>query len=138
METYIHKVQYYETDRMGFVHHSNHIRWMEEARICFFEQIGLPYQELEARGLFSPVLEIECAYKAPAVFGDSIAVEIRAEAYQGVSLSFGYTMTKTGTGELVLTGRTKHCFIDADGRLLIPKKRCPEIDEKLKNLVRKE
>lgn len=30
MEKYIHKVNYYETDKMGITHHSNYIRWMEE------------------------------------------------------------------------------------------------------------
>lgn len=28
------KINYYETDRMGVVHHSNYIRYLEEAR-CF-------------------------------------------------------------------------------------------------------
>ena len=32
MEKYVHTVKYYETDRMGFTHHSNYVRWMEEAR----------------------------------------------------------------------------------------------------------
>ena len=38
MNTYIHKVHYYETDRMGITHHSNYIRWMEEARVNFLDQ----------------------------------------------------------------------------------------------------
>ena len=29
---YKHLVQYYETDQMGIVHHSNYIRWFEEAK----------------------------------------------------------------------------------------------------------
>ena len=29
---YMHEVQYYETDAMQIVHHSNYIRWFEEAR----------------------------------------------------------------------------------------------------------
>ena len=37
MNTYTHKVQYYETDKMGVVHHSNYIRWMEEARVAFLD-----------------------------------------------------------------------------------------------------
>ena len=37
---YTHKVQYYETDKMGITHHSNYIRWMEEARIDFLEKSG--------------------------------------------------------------------------------------------------
>ena len=40
MEVYRHKVQYYETDKMGITHHSNYIRWMEEARIWFLSEIG--------------------------------------------------------------------------------------------------
>ena len=29
IKPYEHKAHYYETDKMGIVHHSNHIRWME-------------------------------------------------------------------------------------------------------------
>ena len=50
MNLYHHKVQYYETDKMGIVHHSNYIRWMEEARIDFLGQIGWNYKKLEDMG----------------------------------------------------------------------------------------
>ena len=49
-----HKVQYYETDRMGITHHSNYVRWMEEARVHFLEQIGWGYDRLESSGILSP------------------------------------------------------------------------------------
>lgn len=39
MNAYQHTVQYYETDRMGITHHSNYIRWMEEARVDFLQQL---------------------------------------------------------------------------------------------------
>ncbi len=55
MKPYIHKVQYYETDQMAFVHHSNYIRWFEEARLDFMEQAGAPYASMEAQGFISPV-----------------------------------------------------------------------------------
>ena len=44
MKTFIctHKAQYYETDQMGIIHHSNYIRWFEEARVGFLEEIGYP------------------------------------------------------------------------------------------------
>ena len=47
VKEYGRKIQYYETDRMGIVHHSNYIRWMEEARTDVLEQIGLPYDKIE-------------------------------------------------------------------------------------------
>jgi acyl-CoA thioester hydrolase len=39
LKEYSHKVQYYETDKMGITHHSNYVRWMEEARIYFLDKI---------------------------------------------------------------------------------------------------
>lgn len=38
---------------MGVVHHSNYIRWMEEGRTAFLEDIGLPYQVMEEAGILS-------------------------------------------------------------------------------------
>ena len=37
--TYQRPVYYYETDRMDCVHHSNYIRWFEEARIHLMEEL---------------------------------------------------------------------------------------------------
>ena len=56
MEAYTHKVLYYETDQMGIVNHSNYIRWFEEARTDFMEQLGMGYAEMEKEGIVSPVL----------------------------------------------------------------------------------
>ena len=44
IKPYEHKAHYYETDKMGIVHHSNHIRWMEEARMDLLEQLGYSFQ----------------------------------------------------------------------------------------------
>ena len=56
MESYIHKVNYYETDKMGIVHHSNYVRWLEEARVLAMDEIGYPVSKLEQDNIFSPVL----------------------------------------------------------------------------------
>ena len=40
VKPYEHHVKYYETDQMRIVHHSNYIRWMEEARMDMMEQMG--------------------------------------------------------------------------------------------------
>ena len=60
---YTHRVQYYETDQMGIVHHSNYIRWFEEARLDFMEKIGCSYAAVEASGIMIPVLSASCQYK---------------------------------------------------------------------------
>ena len=44
---YIREINYYETDKMGVVHHSNYIRFLEEARCRWMKELGLPMEKLE-------------------------------------------------------------------------------------------
>ena len=55
MKPYIHKVQYYETDKMGITHHANYLHWMEEARVDFLDQLGWSYARLEELGVTATV-----------------------------------------------------------------------------------
>lgn len=135
MNTYTHKVQYYETDRMGIAHHSNYVRWLEEARMDFLAQIGYGMTKLEANGVTSPVVSVECQYKATTTFDDEIAIEVAVEGYTGVKLSLAYRLTNTATGQVVLTARSSHCFIDTAGRPIAVKKHFPGLDEVLRNQV---
>ena len=55
LRPYSRRVYYYETDKMGIVHHSNYIRWFEEARVDLIEQAGLPFQLVEEEGSMTPM-----------------------------------------------------------------------------------
>lgn len=134
MENYKHKVNYYETDKMGVTHHSNYVRWMEEARINFLDQIGFGYAKLEKDGIISPVIGVECDYKMPTTFDDIIEIKVEVEEFKGVKLIIKYTMFKTETKDLVLVGRTKHCFISNENKPIILKKAFPDFDKKLREL----
>lgn len=109
-KSYIRKVNYYETDGMQVVHHSNYIRYLEEARIYLMDEIGLPYQKVEAEGIFIPVININCNYKSPAKFDDVLDIRVKIKEYTGVKLIVGYEIKNHKTEELILTGETKHCF----------------------------
>ena len=135
MGKYIHKINYYETDKMGITHHSNYIRFMEEARINFLEQIGFPYDKLEEDGIISPVISVECEYKNATTFGDSIEIDVKIEEFKGVKLVIKYTMLNINTKEIVLIGKTKHCFIGKDNKPIILKREFEDFDKKLKELV---
>lgn len=135
MEQYVHKVNYYETDKMGITHHSNYIRWMEEARIDFLEKIGYSYDKLEEDGIISPVIAVECEYKRVTTFGDSVGINVEIEEFKGVKLILKYTMKDIKTGEVVLIGKTKHCFVDEKNKPILLKKFFPEFDAKLKELA---
>ena len=135
MEPYIHTVQYYETDRMGITHHSNYIRWMEEARVAFLDQIGAGFAGMEARGVLSPVVGVECCYRRPCRFDDRVRIEVRITEFRGVRLRVSYEMFNETSGELAATGSSEHCFTDTEGRLIVLKKHCPEVDAALRAAV---
>lgn len=135
MNHYIHTVQYYETDKMGITHHSNYIRWMEEARIDFLDQIGWNYARLEREGIISPVVGVECRYKRPTTFDDQVEIEVRVEELRGVKLIIGYTMTDRASGAVVLEGKTTHCFTDANGKVIRLARQFPELARALEALA---
>ncbi len=125
--TWTHKAQYYETDQMGIIHHSNYIRWFEEARVFFLESIGYPYDRLEQEGILSPVLEINCQYLSMTAFGDSVEIKTYVKAFNGVRMTFGYEIYDAATGEIRAKGSSSHCFIDKQKKLLSLKRSYPEI-----------
>lgn len=135
---YIHTVQYYETDRMGVTHHSNYIRWMEEARIDFLEKIGWGYDRLEELGIVSPVVGVQGEYKGTTTFRDRIAVTVEAKEFKGVRLIVTYEMRKVGEEALVFAGTSSHCFQDREGRLVRLYKVLPEFDARLREIVETE
>ena len=105
---------YYETDKMGIVHHSNYIRWFEEARIAYMENRGYPYSRMEKEGIMIPVLGVECRYKMPVKFGEIMVIHGRIELFDGLRLNVAYEIVGKDTGELHVTGRSEHCFVHAD------------------------
>lgn len=124
---YEHKVQYYETDQMGIVHHSNYIRWFEEARCDLMEQAGLGYAELEQAGVIIPVVSVSAQYKSMTHFGETVRILARVTAFNGIRMELSYEVRERETGALRCAGTTAHCFLDRDGRLLSLKRSFPEI-----------
>ena len=90
MGIYRRKAQYHETDQMGIIHHSNYIKWMEEARIAFMGEMGFGYGEVEKRGIISPVAGVSVSYKKPVLFGDEVEITVSVKKYNGAVLELEY------------------------------------------------
>ena len=117
------KVNYYETDKMGIVHHSNYIRYAEEVRIEFFNYIGIPYKEsIEGRNILSPVLSFKCNYKHTATFDDILEIDVKIKQWNGVRITIEYIVKNKKTGDLVTTMESSHCFTDMNLKPLNLKK----------------
>lgn len=132
---YTRKVAYYETDQMGIVHHSNYIRWFEEARIEFLEKIGLPYSKMEEEGILIPVLSAACEYKYAMHFGQRFQITLRIVSFSGVKFRVLYEVTDADTGKLHATGESSHCFVTKAMMPIRMKKEHPDIYERLMEYV---
>ena len=125
---YRHKVQYYETDKMGITHHSNYVRWMEEARVAYLSEVGWDYERLESLGVISPVVAVDVSYKKTTTFSDEVTVDVGVDEFKGVRLKMKYLM-KNEQGEPVCEAHSEHCFLDREGTPIRLKKEYPEFFE---------
>lgn len=135
IKPYEHHAKYYETDQMGIIHHSNYIRWMEEARMDMMEQMGYSYKEMEEAEIMSPVLSVQCEYKSMVRFSDTVIIETRVSQYNGVKLTVQYRMTDKETGELRTMAQSEHCFLNRCGKPISLRHSYPEIDTKFFEMV---
>lgn len=113
MEELRRQVKYYETDKMGVVHHSNYIRWFEEARVEFMRGIGISYKAMEDEGVQVPVVSVSCKYRSPATFDDIVIVKTHIQKFNGIVIELAYEVTDEQTGVIRVTGESSHCFVDA-------------------------
>ena len=130
VKPYEHNVKYYETDQMGIVHHSNYIRWMEEARMDLMDQMGFSYKQMEEMEIISPVLSIAVEYHSMVHFDDTVVIQTKLVKYNGIKMEVEYVMTDKETGELRTTARSSHCFLNRSGKPISLKRSYPELDTK--------
>lgn len=136
MYQYEHKVQYYETDKMGVVHHSNYIRWFEECRVDIMEKNGLGYDKMEREEIICPVVSVSCNYTSMTEFGETVVIVPRIEKFNGIRLAISYVVKNKETGEVRCTGKSSHCFLDVSGHPVSLKRTSPEFYELFENLQR--
>lgn len=129
------KINYYETDKMGVVHHSNYIRFLEEARCAWLEKIGMPFELLEENGVTIPVLAVNCEYKYHVTFGDTLEIKPYIKEYSGVRMTVGYDVKDKKTCKIVLIVETKHCFTNKNLRPINLKKVAPEFSNNFQTLL---
>ncbi len=112
---------------MGFVHHSNYLKYFEMSRIEWFEFLDIKYNELEKKNIWLPVVECSIIYNNPLFFGDEFEIQINCEKEPMSTIEFKYQIFK-GNKVKICSGTTKLAFYDPKTK---KSKKCPiEIKEK--------
>ncbi|AJY75993.1 acyl-CoA thioesterase [Paenibacillus beijingensis] len=151
------RVRYEETDRMGVVFHANYATWFEIGRTELVRSCGFPYADIEKNGLLLPVVELNCRFAAPARYDDEVIVCTRIAAFSPSQIQFqsqarkisgplqlpegGFTSVRSEDelpGELLVSGGTKHVWINSDWKPVRLQRTIPELYDVLKTLSSEE
>jgi acyl-CoA thioester hydrolase len=111
------RVPYAHIDKMGFVYYAHYLVYFEMARADMLREAGIPYPEMEKRGIMLPVVEAHCEYRKPAHYDDLLVVLSRC-SQKGSRLRIEYELKR---GEDVLaTGYTEHVCLSPEGKVQRP------------------
>lgn len=111
------RARYAETDAMGIVYHTNYIVWFEVGRGEFMRQRGGTYREFEDHDLYLPVTEVDARFITPARYDDEVVVRTSVEEVRSRGVTLYYEVLMKDTGQLLVTGHTKHLCTDLEGKV---------------------
>ena len=124
------RMQFYETDAMGIIHHANYLRLFEEARLEFLNQV---YGQTD-QGLLDkinyPLVRTEIDYKSSLRFNDLVKVKTQVSC-KGARLIFDYSLWTKSVDKACAFGKTVHVAFDMD------KAKTVRLPEKLLNFITK-
>ncbi len=110
------RVRYAETDAMAVAHHAAYPIWFEVGRSELMHALGVPYTEIEARGLFFMLSGLQVQYRAAARYDDRLTLSTTVQVVQSRAVTFAYTLKRGET--LIATGQTHHITTDKTYRIV--------------------
>ena len=112
------QVRYLEVDQMGVAHHSHYLAWFEVGRTDLLRNLGSNYGAMESEGVFLPVVEASCRYRAPVRYDDLLEVETLLAEVAGSRVTFEYRLRKQGQETVLAEGRTVHATVNREGQVI--------------------
>ncbi len=110
------RVRYAETDAQGIAYFGSYFAWFEAGRNELTRSVGLPYSELERRGVNLPVAEAFCRYLSPLRPREMFRVATAVPALGRVKMTFTNRITSLDGQREIAAGYTIHGCTGRDGR----------------------
>ena len=120
--TYTIRVRYAETDPMKYVYYGNYATYFEVARVELFRTLGMPYDDIEKRGIWLPVSEFSIKYLKPALYDQNLEIHTFIKKVPGVRIDFEYEIYNDSK-EKITEAKTTLFFLDAESNKII---KCPD------------
>lgn len=106
------RVRYADTDQMKVVYHGKYLEYFELGRSALIRSLGLPYSELEARGILLPVIEAFARYRKPARYDELLSIEAFVNELPKATLRIEYKVFRNNEKEPLAEGYTVHSFLN--------------------------
>lgn len=108
------RVNYSETDRMGFAYYARHAVWLDMARTEFFRERGMTYREVEDMGFRLVVAEMKIRYHKPAEYDDLIRVRCWVDDLGSRRVLFAYSIENGESGQVLAKAETRMVCLNTD------------------------
>ena len=131
-----YRVIYGDTDAMKIVYNANYLRFFEIGRNEFLREIGFPYTELvDKYDLQLPLAESSVKYKRPAQYDDMLEIRSMVRELKNASVVMGYAIYNRDSGELLVTGSTKHAFVNGSMKPVALRKQAPDLHRAIRRFM---
>jgi len=114
------RVRYSETAQMGTFYNSRALEWFECGRTELLRALGLPYSEMEARGVFLPLVEAHVEYLGRARYDDLLKLTTTAALLGRARVRLEALIVQADSGRGVARGYTVHVCTDPAGKPIRP------------------
>jgi acyl-CoA thioester hydrolase len=123
------EVRFYEVDAYGVVWHGHYAGWFETGRNDLTRRFQMGPLQLKEMNFLAPVVGLDCQFKLPATFGESLVIQTTMERTEVAKLIFRYRVLNQENRKVLATGSTTHVLTDLKGNLLyrVP----PEVLERI-------
>ena len=107
---YTRKIYYHDTDCGDVVYYANYLKILEEARDEYFAAKGFCLRELNNKGIWFVVGNVDIKYKAPARFNDCLTVVTEITSSKSASIEFSQIIKRDD--DILNTSITKIISVD--------------------------
>ncbi|WP_020615936.1 acyl-CoA thioesterase [Paenibacillus daejeonensis] len=143
------RVRYQETDQMAVVYHINYLNWFEIGRTEWIRHAGYRYADIEQSGLLLPLIDLESRFLLPARYDEQLIICTRIASFSPLRLTFESEVRRVASwdglpqsliatderpGELLVSGATRHVWVNREWRPARLDRHSPEVYEALKQL----
>jgi 4-hydroxybenzoyl-CoA thioesterase len=120
--TSVQKIRFDDVDGAGIVYYPQFFHLCHAAFEDFFDSAApISYPELVSeRRLGFPTVAIQCAFKAPLVYGDVAVVELTVRRLGNSSVTFGYDIRRKRDGALSFQAEVVTVLMHLDTQRPVP------------------